>query len=177
MVITVIEKLKLRDRLQNLPVSEINGNSYLKGIKFPPLLHSSLYSSSYIYLLPPSLHPSLLPYQEVQKSNKSLRLVSQEFLEFEETTISISWRKIHPMLPKDVAGNVAAVRIIMIDFQPSFSLFQHAFMTIWELCVAQPLPSTMKEMKEHGLVPEILWSPCCSGWCGDQSYQKSHCTW
>lgn len=46
-----------------------------------------------------------------------------------------------------------------------------------EHCVAQPLPSIMKEMKECRLVPEMLWCPCCSGWCGDQSHQKSHCTW
>lgn len=35
----------------------------------------------------------------------------------------------------------------------------------------------MKESKERGLVPEILRSPCCSGRCGDQSHQKSPCTW
>lgn len=62
MAITVIEKLNFGYHLQNFPVFKINRNFYLKVTKFPAFLHSSLHSSNYIYLLPPSFLSFFFPF-------------------------------------------------------------------------------------------------------------------
>lgn len=150
-----------------------------------------IYRSSTLFLLFfLSLSFFLLPSSFLSKKTGNLTEAQARFSRVVRKKISISWRKIHSSLSKNsgflwlamwllyeslrlilskvsVYYNMPSWQWIKCDSFSRIIVWSNHFPLIWRK--RRNVASTR--------VPEILQSPCCSGWCDDQSHQESYCTW